>query len=119
MTDSTTQSILQMARGAFQERCDYEMGRVIDNILDPNTKPTAKRTITLTISMTPDDSREAINVSVSAKSSLAPSTPITTNLFVTEDDEGNTLVAEMVPNIQQSIFGEEQPSPKILKFISA
>ena len=27
-------SILQMARGAFQERVDYEMGRVVDNILD-------------------------------------------------------------------------------------
>ena len=27
-------SILQMARGAFQEHVDYEMGRVVDNILD-------------------------------------------------------------------------------------
>lgn len=42
-------SILQMARGAFQERVDYEMGRVVDNILDLNTKATAKRKITLTI----------------------------------------------------------------------
>lgn len=47
-------SILQMARGAFQERVDYEMGRVVDNILDLNTKATAKRKITLTIELTPD-----------------------------------------------------------------
>lgn len=34
-------SILQMARGAFQERVDYEMGRVVDNILDstPRRQP--------------------------------------------------------------------------------
>lgn len=50
-------SILQMARGAFQERVDYEMGRVVDNILDLNTKATAKRKITLTIELTPDDER--------------------------------------------------------------
>ena len=50
-------SILQMARGAFQERVDYEMGRVVDNILDLNTKATAKRKITLTIELTPDDLR--------------------------------------------------------------
>lgn len=57
-------SILQMARGAFQERVDYEMGRVVDNILDLNTKATAKRKITLTIELTPDDERQTISVAV-------------------------------------------------------
>ena len=31
-------SIMRMARGAFEERVDYEMDKVIQNILDPNTK---------------------------------------------------------------------------------
>lgn len=48
-------SIMSMARGAFEERVDYEMDKVIQNILDPNTKATAKRKITLTIELTPDD----------------------------------------------------------------
>lgn len=30
-------SIMRMARGAFEERVDYEMDKVIQNILDPNT----------------------------------------------------------------------------------
>lgn len=42
-------SIMSMARGAFEERVDYEMDKVIQNILDPNTKATAKRKITLAI----------------------------------------------------------------------
>lgn len=46
-------SIMSMARGAFEERVDYEMDKVIQNILDPNTKATAKRKITLTIELTP------------------------------------------------------------------
>lgn len=64
-------SILQMARGAFQERVDYEMGRVVDNILDLNTKATAKRKITLTIELTPDDERQTISVAVQAKRNIA------------------------------------------------
>ena len=58
-------SIMSMARGAFEERVDYEMDKVIQNILDPNTKATAKRKITLTIELTPDDERRTIGVSVS------------------------------------------------------
>ena len=46
-------SIMRMARGAFEERVDYEMDKVIQNILDPNTKATAKRKITLTMELTP------------------------------------------------------------------
>lgn len=55
-------SIMSMARGAFEERVDYEMDKVIQNILDPNTKATAKRKITLTIELTPDDERRTIGV---------------------------------------------------------
>ncbi len=68
-------SIMSMARGAFEERVDYEMDKVIQNILDPNTKATAKRKITLTIELTPDDERRTIGVSVTAKSSSQPPTP--------------------------------------------
>ena len=55
MDSAQKDSIMRMARGAFEERVDYEMSRVIDNITDPNTKATAKRKITLTIELIPDD----------------------------------------------------------------
>lgn len=92
-------SILQMARGAFQERVDYEMGRVVDNILDLNTKATAKRKITLTIELTPDDERQTISVAVQAKATLAPTNPVATALCITSDGNGEMGVAEMVPQI--------------------
>ena len=53
-------SIMRMARGAFEERVDYEMDKVIQNILDPNTKATAKRKITLTIELTPEDRKSVV-----------------------------------------------------------
>ena len=113
-------SIMQMARGAFEERVDYEMDKVIQNILDPNTKPTAKRKITLTIELTPDDERKQIAVAVTAKSTLATTNPVGTSLYVTGDEHGELVVAEMVPQIPGQIFldGSQQEPPKILKLIS-
>lgn len=83
-------SILEMSMGAILERVDYEMGKVMDNILDPNTKATAKRKI-----------------------------PVTTSLYITNaPSTGELLVAEMVPQVpgQLALDGEEQDHPKILKF---
>lgn len=108
-------SIMSMARGAFEERVDYEMDKVIQNILDPNTKATAKRKITLTIELTPDDERRTIGVSVTAKSTLAATNPVATALYVTSDGNGELVVAEMVPQVpgQMNMDGTQQEAPKI------
>ena len=112
-----TDSILQMARGAFVERVDYEMHKVIDNILDPNTKATAKRKITLTIELVPDDERQQINVQVTAKSILAPTNPVGTALYVTGNSNGEPVLAELVPQVpgQMAMDGDEQEAPKLLR----
>lgn len=114
-------SILQMARGAFQERVDYEMQRCVDNILDVNTKATAKRKITLTIELTPDDDRRQIRVNVVAKATLAATNPVATSLCVTTDGNGEMVVAEMVPQLpsQMRMDGHEQEAPKILNLLQA
>ncbi len=118
--DSTQKdSIMRMARGAFEERVDYEMSRVIDNITDPNTKATAKRKITLTIELMPDDARRQIQVSVTAKSTLATTKPVVTSLCITNNDNGEMVVAELVPQIpgQIGLDGSQQDSPKLLKLL--
>ncbi len=114
-------SILQMAQGAFQERVDYEMQRCVDNILDVNTKATAKRKITLTIELTPDDDRRQIRVNVVAKATLAATNPVATSLCVTTDGNGEMVVAEMVPQLpgQMRMDGQEQEAPKILNLLQA
>lgn len=112
-------SIMSMARGAFEECVDYEMDKVIQNILDPNTKATAKRKITLTIELTPDDERRTIGVSVTAKSTLAATNPVATALYVTSDGNGELVVAEMVPQVpgQMNMDGTQQEAPKLLKLV--
>ena len=116
-TKDQRSSLLQMAKGAIQERVDYEVARVVDNLLDMNTEAKAKRKVTLTITMVADDDRRVVKVEASAKSTLAPVTPIGTSLVVTADGNGEMMLAEIIPQVpgQISLYGEEQEAPKILK----
>lgn len=113
-------SILQMARGAFEERVDVEMAKVIGNILDPNTKATQKRKLTLTLELTPDDERQNIAVNFTVKSGLAPMVPARTSLWIAgEQGTGEVQVVEMVPQVpgQMSLDGTESEAPASLKLI--
>lgn len=115
MNEAAKKSILQMARGAILERSDYEMSRILENILDANTSATAKRKLTLTLELKPDDARQTITVSCTAKSTLAPTNPVVTALFVSDEEH----VVEMAPQLpgQFSFDGTEQESPASLKII--
>lgn len=119
MSTPTAQSILDMAHGAFKERTDYEMTKVIENILDPNTIATKERSVTVTIKLKPDDSRQNISVMVEAKSKLQPAAPMPTSLYVAGDGNGEVQAVEMVPQVpgQQSLDDSEQEESKILHLI--
>lgn len=115
MNEDTKRSILEMARGAFLERTDYEMSRILENILDANTSATEKRKLTITLELKPDDDRQTIAVSCVAKSTLAPTNPVVTSLYVADDDN----VVEMVPQVpgQYGLDGTVQDAPPSLKII--
>ena len=117
MTNDQRSSLLQMAKGAIQERVDYEVSRVVDNILDMNTEAKVKRKVVLTIVMVPDEDRQVVKIEASAKSTLAPVVPVGTSLVITADGNGEMMLAEIIPQVpgQISMTGEEQEAPKILK----
>lgn len=110
-------SVLQMARGAIQERADYEITKILDNILDPNTSATAARKLTLTLTLKPDDTRQNIAVGVVAKSTLAATNPVTTSLYVADQD----TIVEMVPQLpgQIDMDGVEEDAAPVLKLVKA
>lgn len=119
MNELEKKSILEMSMGAILERVDYEMGRVIDNILDPNTKPNGKRKITVGLELTPSADRRTITVQTTAKSTLVPTDPITTSLYITnQPGTGEMVVAEMTPQVpgQLGMDGGKQDQSKVLKF---
>lgn len=116
MDTATRTSLIDMAMGAMEERVDYEMTRCVQNIADPNTKATAKREITLKITLEPDENRQHIEVSCSASSKLAPLNPVKTSLAMGKEN-GKTVVVELTPQIpgQLDAYGDIAPERRILK----
>lgn len=116
MDTATRTSLIDMAMGAMEERVDYEMTRCVQNIADPNTKATAKREITLKITLEPDENRQHIEVSCSASSKLAPLNPVKTSLVMGKEN-GKTVVVELTPQIpgQLDAYGDIAPERRILK----
>lgn len=122
MEKAIKKSILEMAHGGFLKQVDSEMAKVIDNILDPNTKATGKRRITVTMELIPDDLRRHIAVIFATKLTLVTANPLTTSLYVSGDSEtGEVCVLEMVPQIpgQMELNGTEQEHPPQLKIIGS
>lgn len=110
MEQTKASSLIDMANGAIKERLDYEMGRVIQNISDPNTKATAKRTITVKITLEPDEERQHVEVSATASSTLAALHPVKTALAVGQEG-GHTVAVELTPQIpgQFDTYGVARP----------
>ncbi|MBP3249365.1 MAG: hypothetical protein IJ170_02165 [Ruminococcus sp.] len=111
-------SILEMAQGAIMEQVDAEVGKIVDNILDLNTEPKKKRTLTLTVDFTPSSDRTQVAITATAKSKLLPNNAVQTTLYVGADAAtGEIQAVEMVPQIpgQQSFDGDVQEEPRILK----
>ena len=95
-------SVLEMAMGAIAEITDYEVERVVANIMDPNTNATAKRKIIITLTFAPDDYRQQIGMDAQAKTTLAPIQPV---------------LAEMTPQVpgQVDMDGDESPVPAMAR----
>ena len=79
-----TKSMLDMANGAIKERVDVEMPRIIKNIMDVNTNATKPRKMMLTLTFTPDEQRQVIATKCEIKSTLQPTNPVTTSLYIGE-----------------------------------
>ena len=104
-------SVLEMAMGAIAEITDYEVERVVANIMDPNTNATAKRKIIITLTFAPDDYRQQIGMDARGKTTLAPIQPVRTSLCITKARDGSLLLAEMTPQVpgQVDMDGDEYP----------
>lgn len=72
MSELKELGIVNFCNGAAVELFQRELNEVLKNIDDPNTKPDAARTITLTFTFLPDASRDTCTSTVDAKSKIVP-----------------------------------------------
>lgn len=92
-------SILEMARGAIRERVDYEMSKIVNNILDPNTVAQTARKLTVTLTLKPNEKRDQIAVSSAVSCKLAPTNEVSTQLYVEMDEDGLPVILEGLPQL--------------------
>lgn len=113
-------SILEMARGGIQEMVDYEMSKILKNIIDVNTKATDKRKLSVTLEFKPDDYRQTVDVAVQVKSTLAVTAPVHTGLMIHVGKDG-VMATEMTGQIpgQTSLYESEQGPAPVLKIIKS
>lgn len=92
------------ADGALAERANVELQRILENIADPNTDPSKKRTLTLTITLVADEKRDVVRTNVVAKSKLAPAKDIESKLIMDLDNNGKVTGAELKSGIKGQTF---------------
>ena len=112
----------ELAGGTLQEKFDREITRVIENMQDPNTPFSEKRSIAINISFQQTELRDDAKVEISVKSKLASVISAKTNFAMGKDlKSGEVLAREYGKGIpgQMSfsdvIEPEEKPAerPKI------
>src|SRR5690625_1947651 len=93
----------ELAEGAIQEKLDYELKKVFDNIHDPNTKATDKRTITIKLDFVPNENRQTVDVESNFTTKLANPTPVATTVLTGKDLESGKVQAK---ELQSGIPGQ-------------
>lgn len=118
-------SLSEMANGAVNERFNYELQKVVENICDPNTDPKKKRKITLTMVIEPDAKREQAHISIETKTTLCPAQPELTTIIIGVDKNGQQTARELKSGIKGQTFIDEENDisddvgNKIVKFNEA
>jgi len=101
-----------LAGGAAAELFQAELERTIANVLDPNTEWDKKRKIAIEVTITPlNEDRETADVSIQAKTTLAPLRPALTRVFMGKVD-GQAIAVENDPKQGDIVFTEGRPAPQ-------
>lgn len=111
-------SLSELGRGAAVERFDDSFQRVLDNIIDPNTDLSA-RTITLKVTLKPNDNRDQCEVKISCGEKLAGSKPVGTILFVGRGKDGAVAMEHDPKQLQMELDRDRQASAATLTRLEA
>lgn len=84
-------SLETIADGVASELFSHEIEKIARNIADKNTAPVAARSMTLKFDFKPDENREEVKVTVTAKTSLAPIKGYTKTVFTGQKDRQPAL----------------------------
>ena len=91
MNDVQRIELASFAGGAVEELFKNDLGKIIDNIADPNTSDKAARKLSIEFKFVPMEGRDLVGVEVKTKTTLAPTEGTKTKMVIST--EGDMLVA--------------------------
>lgn len=86
--------LMNLQEGALNEKFQYELQKVIDNINDPNTDPKAVRMIQLNIRFFPDEKRKNISTKTQIKTTYAALKDEEGRVVLSKDNKGKFQMYE-------------------------
>lgn len=113
--DQKKVSILEIAKGALAEEVGYQLGRVAENLLDPNTDYKKPRKLVITMEFRTDEHREITRVEATTQAKLVNSKPVSSQLVFGADKNGEMCAVELSKVLpgQQNFSGDEEPDAKV------
>lgn len=97
-------SLQSLAGGAAIEMVDEALEAAWRDIIDPNTPAVAKRSVTLTLSLEPDEEREFITVGIGVDKKLAKVRPSVARVELSRG-AGGKFIATEIRTRQQELPG--------------
>src|SRR5699024_6253132 len=92
---------------------DYELKKVFDNIHDPNTKATNKRTVTIKLDFVSDENREVVTVESNFSTKLADIMGVSTTVLTDKDlTSGKVAAKELNSGIPGQSFIDDDGEVK-------
>lgn len=93
----------ELGRRGGAELLDHELGKLISNIADLNTKPDAKRSITVKLTFAPSKLRDSAEISLEIGSKLVSIAPVDLTAYLDRTKEGRLVALTRGPIDQEPI----------------
>ncbi len=104
----TKTPIERLQMGAVIEKLNHAFAEALENVLDPNTRATALREVSLKIKIKPDQNRETANYEIHCSSKLAAAIESAGVFFIGKDGDG---CYAMESNPDQGLLNLEAVGP--------
>jgi hypothetical protein len=88
-------SFSTLAGGGVEEKLQYALDEIAENISDPNTDAKKARKVTMTLTLKPNEQRTIANLDIDVKTSLVAPVGISTTLMIDRDEKGKIVTQEI------------------------
>lgn len=103
-------SLENLGDGAAIERFDLALQEVLNNIQDVNTDAKKARSVTLKVTITPNEDRQIGYLSVDVNAKIVPITAFKTTVFMGKGSDGDAVAVEKGKEQMPLFPGEKKDS---------